>query len=153
MQRMQRGVVLVIAITLFATGTVLAQGSQFRPVDNPFQEGFDYEVGAPLAPNVEVAGLRWSLVRIATRGDREVEAGKPNPVEITLEIENARANNASAQIILLLEDAQGTPLERLSLSTVKVPGGRFKSDVQKVKVEGDALLAMTRLYLFFEVVE
>ena len=54
-------------------------------------------------------------------------------------------------VILLLEDVRGNPVERLSLDAVKIPGGRFKSDVQKLKIEGDSLLAMTRLYLFCEV--
>jgi hypothetical protein len=150
---MQRRVVLTITVILLASGTVLAQGSQFRTVENPFQEGFDYTIGESLAPMVEIDGLRWSLVRIATKGDRDVEADKSNPVEITLEFENAATGNASVQVILLLEDARGAPLEKVEFGAVKVPAGRSKSEVQKTKVEGDALVNMTRLYLFCEVVK
>ncbi len=151
MQRMQRGVVLAMVLSLCASGTLLAQGSTFRAADNPYQEGFAYSVGQALAPNVEIDGVRWSLVRVAPRGDRPIEGSKSNQVEITLELENVSGSAASAQIVLLLEDAGGSPLERISLDAVRVPSGRVKSEAQRTRVEGDALLATARLYLFCEI--
>jgi len=100
------GVVFVIAAAVVST----AQQPTFRTVDNPYQQDFPYAIGADLSLNVEIQGLRWTLMKIAPREGREIEADKENQVDVTLEFENRGTDSAKVQVVLLLEDDNGSPL-------------------------------------------
>lgn len=149
--RSRIGVVSVMVVVAAAAVMSDAQDSDLRSVDNPYQEGFAYTIGSDLTPNVDITGLRWTLVKIAPRNDREIEADKETPIEVTLEFENRAPDSAKAQVIILLEAADGSPLERITCDPVKVGDGRFKQDTQKHKLQGSTLLNATRAYLYCEV--
>ena len=54
-------------------------------------------------------------------------------------------------VIVLFEDAQGAPLDRVECKQVRVSGERGKESVQKFKLEGRVLLDARKVYLFCEV--
>jgi hypothetical protein len=143
------------ALILFraAVGPAAAQETEFRPVSNPFQEGFPYTVGEELAPNVSIDDVRWTLVQVATKGNREIAEDREIPVVVDLEFENRGERGADLLVILLLEDEDGDPLERIRCNPIRAGAGRFKTSTQKAKVMGDALLNTRRLYLFCELQE
>jgi hypothetical protein len=130
-----------------------AQETDFRPVSNPFQEGYSYRIGEDLVPAVDLEGLRWTLVRVAAKSDREISAGQDVQVNVDIEFENRGENAVKVLVVLLLEDQQGNPLERLQIEPFRAGAGRFKAVRQKLKVPGDALLATEGLYLFCEIQE
>lgn len=152
---MKRSQILVLPLLLLtAMAPALAQEEStgdWRQVQSPFQEEFAYAVGDDLRPGVEIDGLRWLRLNLATKGDREIQAGEDTPVILTMEFENRAESSREARIILLLEDADGRPLERLTLDDVKVGGGRVEEDRQKLKINGDALLNLSELYIFCEI--
>lgn len=143
---------LALAISFLAV-VVPASGQEddVRQAESPFQEGFDYTVGDDLDPRVEVDGLRWTRVAVSPRGDREIVEGEEVPVFVHLNFENRSEYSREATVILLFEDNLGRPLQRLPCDNVRVGGGRTKEDRQKLKVDGDVLLATTHLYLYCEV--
>jgi hypothetical protein len=140
------------ALILFwaAAGPAVAQETEFRAVSNPFQEGFPYTVGEEMAPNVNIDGVRWTLVQVVTKGDREIVEDREIPVVVDLEFENRRERAVNLLVILLLENEDGDPLERIRCNPIRAGAGRFKTATQKAKVMGNALLNTRRLYLFCE---
>ncbi len=137
-------------VTVVTLALLWAQEADFRQVTNPFQDGYPYRLGDALAPNVDVEGMRWTLVRVAARTDREIVEDRDVPITVDLEFENRREEATDVLVILLLEDADGNGLERIQCDTVRAGAGRFKSSRQKFKVPGEALLKTEGLYLFCE---
>lgn len=125
--------------------------AEWQQVESPYQEGFKYSVGDDLRPRVEIDGLRWIRLNLATKGEREIKAGEETQMVLTLEFENRAESSREARIILLFQDSVGRPLERLTLDSVKVGSGKFEEDRQKLKINGDALLSMSELYIYCEV--
>ncbi len=130
-----------------------AQETEFRPVSNPFQEGYSYRIGEDLAPAVDLEGLRWTLVRVAPKSDREISAGRDVAIIVDLEFENRGDNAVKVLVVLLLEDQRGNGLERLQFEPFRAGGGRFKAIRMKFKIRGEVLLATEGLYLFCEIQE
>jgi len=130
-----------------------AQETEFRPVSNPFQEGYSYRIGEDLVPAIELDGLRWTLVRVAPKSDREISAGRDVQINVDIEFENRGENAVKVLVVLLLEDQRGNPLERLQIEPFRAGGGRFKAVREKFKVRGEMLLATEGLYLFCEIQE
>jgi hypothetical protein len=133
-----------------AASPAAAQEAEFQSVANPFQDGYLYAVGDDLAPNVSIDGVRWTLVRVAAKGERDIVADKEIPVIVDLEFENRRDRSVGLLVVLLLENENGDPLERIRCNPIRAGSGRFKASRQKAKVMGNALLATKRLYLFCE---
>ena len=143
--------VLTMVLLLVAAVPAAAQESEFAQVSNPFQEGFSYRVGEDLAPNVEVDGVRWRAVRIATKGDRDIEPDKNVPITVDLEFESVRNDAVKVLVIVLLEDGLGNGLERLRCDPpFKLAPGSIKEAQFKFKVAGRNLLGTRNLYLFCE---
>jgi hypothetical protein len=144
-----------IVVTLMATagvvGVGLAQEAEFTPVASPFQNGYPYEIGDDLAPNVDIEGLRWTLVKVSTRTDRDIAADKEIPVVVDLEFENRRDSAVDVLVVLLLENDDGDPLERVRCDPIRAGAERFKSARQRARLPGSALLETRRLYLFCEI--
>jgi len=130
-----------------------AQETEFRPVTNPYQEGFAYRIGDDLVPGVEIDGLRWTLVRIATKGDTDPEPDREMPIIVDVEFENRREHAVSLLVVLLLEGDGSRPLERLEFPSIRAGAGRFKASRAKFKLGGDLLIATRSVYLFCEIEE
>ncbi len=147
--RVQAIALVLIALASPAFGQ--EDAGDWQQVVSPYQEGFKYSVGDDLRPRVEIDGLRWTRLNLATKGEREIQAGEETPMVLTLEFENRAESSREARIILLFQDSVGRPLERISLDSVKVGSGKFEEDRQKLKISGDTLLNMTELYIYCEV--
>ena len=146
-----RSVLVFVVLAMCATCVAHAQDPDVRIEDNPYQEEFDYTLGETLAPNVEIEGLRWTSVRIAPRGDREIDPGDDGvDVEVVVAFDNRGSDDVRAQVVVLLEDGGGQPLERLSLESVRVRDGRTQEADERFEVPGASLLAVERVYLFLE---
>lgn len=128
-----------------------AQESQYRVVESPFQEDFEFAVNTDLEPGVEVAGVRWTRFGVHVKGEREIEAEKNIPVTVELGFVNTNSGGAKVLVIALFEDAEGNPLERVECSKVNANTNRLKESVQKFKISGSVLTAVQRVYLFCEV--
>jgi len=152
MSRTRSWAQLILITTLaIVVGAQETDETEYRSVENPFGEEFSYTIGDELNPNVDIDGVRWNLLQLATRGDQEIVAGRPNPITVTVEFENRRYNNVDLLVILLLEDEDGNDLERIRCDPFGAAGGRIRVHREKVKVSGESLLATRKLYVFYEV--
>ncbi len=143
---------LVFAVLAMCTAIAAhAQDADVRTVDNPYQEEFDYTLGEILAPNVEVEGVRWTSMRVAPRGSGQVDPGDDEvDIELTIALDNRGTDDARVQVVVLLEDGAGQPLDRLSLEPIRVRDGRNENAAERFKVSGASLLAVEKVYLFLE---
>ena len=85
-----------------AVGPAVAQETEFQAVANPYQDGYPYAVGDDLAPNVSIDGVRWTLVRVAAKGERDIAADKEIPVVVDLEFENRRDRTVDLVVVLIM---------------------------------------------------
>ncbi len=139
----------LMALCLTATPAV-AQDADYTTAANPFQDDFDYEIGADLRPLVAVDGVRWIRFAIRPKSDREYDPTKEVPLLVEVDVLN-NGDNAEVLVIVLFEDEDGNSLDRLELDTIKAGRGRLREEIQKHKINGSVLEATRRLYLFFEV--
>jgi hypothetical protein len=144
---------LVVTVTLGFVGHASAQEAMWRLVDNPYQEDLDYTLGTTLTPRVEIDGVRWRSFLLESRRDPNLAAYDQIPVDLTVEVENRSTQTEKVLIILLLEDADGAPLDRIEVKTFKIPSGRLKERTQSADILGQVLLDTRRVYAFFEVLE
>lgn len=129
-----------------------AQTSEWRVVDNPYQEDVEYAIGATFHPGVAVEGMRWHSFTIAPLTTMLME-GETTETEVTVVFENRRSKGARVLAILLLEDADGNPLDRVQIPPFKVGGDRRKERVETVELSGAVINATERVYLFFEIMK
>jgi len=140
------------AITTTISET-FAQDATWRLVDNPYQEDLEYTVGEIASPRVEINGVRWQSFMVQPGQDPNDRRYGRVPVELTVEVENRRTESEKVLVILLLEDADGAPLDRIEVGTFKVPAGRIRERTESADMLGQVLLDTRRVYVFFEVME
>ena len=132
-------------------GSTTAQEGEYRTVNNPFQDGFEYRINTDLRPMVEVDGVRWTRFAIHTKAGQEIATDKDMPVTVELEFVSSNQKKVKVLVIALLEDSSGGPLDRIECKPVAASTNRLKESVQKFKLPGNVLEAMRRVYLFIEV--
>ncbi len=140
-------VVATVAISIPA----LAQSDDWRVVENPYQEDISYTLGSTFRPRVEVEGVRWRLLTIEAPDEATLFDGDEAEVEITNEFENRSSASARILVILLLEDADGNPLDRIETKQFKLAAGRLKERKETVRLPAAKIKAVERVYVFFEV--
>ncbi len=147
-----RGAIVAAALMALSLAAVpaAAQNADYTTAANPFQDDFEYEIGSDLRPLVAVDEVRWIRFAIRPRNDREYDPTKEVPLVVEVDVLN-NGNSADVLLIVLFEDENGNPLDRLELDTIKAGRGRLREEVQKHKISGSVLEATRRLYLFFEV--
>jgi hypothetical protein len=143
---------LIAAAVLTATAAA-AQTPEWRITENPYQEDIEYELGSTHTPMVEVDQIRWRSFNIARPDFGLVEAEETISVDVTFEFENRRDKSAKVLVILLLENENGDPLERIEARPLKLAAGRFKERKETAKLSVEILRAARRAYLFFEVLD
>ncbi len=149
---MRRGVlVTVVLLTVGLIGSATAQEDEYRAVDSPFQDDFEYRINTDLQPMVEVDGVRWTRFGIHTKEGREIEADKSMPITVELEFVNSNQRRVKVLVIVLLENSGGGPLDRIECKPVSASTNRLKKSVQRFKLSGNVLEATRRVYLFIEV--
>lgn len=148
-----RHAVLVTALFLMVglIGSATAQEGEYRAVDNPFQDDFEYRINTDLRPMVEIDGVRWTRFAIRTKEGQEIATDKNIPVTVELEFASSNQNKVKVLVIALLEDSGGGPLDRIECKPVGASTNRLKESVQKFKLPGNILEATRRVYLFIEV--
>jgi hypothetical protein len=143
---------VALAITFgVLVGHVEAQSPEYRSVENPFQDEFDYRIGTTLHPEVEIDGVRWVRFTVQPKEGVEIVADETVPITVELGFVNRRVGGAQIVVIALFETADGSPLDRVECKTVRAGGDRPKEAVQKFKLPGSTLLATRKIYLFAEV--
>ena len=146
-----RRVTVFVVLAMCMTVAIGAQDAEFRAADNPYQEEFAYQLGQELTPNVEIEGVRWMSVRLRPRDEGEIDPEKDDvDVVLSVAFDNRGTDDARVQVIVLLEDDAGRPLDRLSVDPIRVRDGRTQEADEKFRVPGASLLAVGRIYLFLE---
>ncbi|MGD8441595.1 MAG: hypothetical protein PVG53_13775, partial [Holophagae bacterium] len=148
-----RAVLAATALMVCVSGTASAQSPTWREVDNPYQEDIVYQLGETYFPQVDVEGVRWQSLAIDVGDGGLIAAEQDVAVEVSVEVENRTASSERVLIILLLEDADGGPLDRIEMKPFKVGGERRKERRESTRLASEDLRATERVYLFFEVLE
>jgi len=131
---------------------ITAQEGEYRRVDSPYQDDFEYTVNSELTPFVEVDGVRWTRFAVMVKGGKEFVDDKNMAVTVELGFLNRNSDTVRVLVIALFEDAGGTPLDRVECKQVRVSSNRPKESVQKFKLSGAVLEATRRVYLYSEVI-
>jgi len=76
-------------------GSATAQEGEYRAVDNPFQDDFEYRINTDLRPMVEVDGVRWTRFAIRTKAGQEIAADKNIPITVELEFVSSNQERSS----------------------------------------------------------
>jgi len=140
-------VVSVTAISIPA----FAQSADWRVVENPYQEDIEYSIGIAFTPRVEVEGVRWRSFTIEAPDKAFLIDGEEAEIEVTIECENRDSTSARILVILLLEDADGNPLDRIEARQFKLAAGRLKERKETARLPAANIKAVERVYVFFEV--
>jgi len=143
----------IFFIVSIMASPAVAQDDEWRVVDNPYQEDIEYQIGATHTPGVEVEGVRWRSFKIETIERGLFAVGESVDTEVTLAIENRRTKSAKILVIMLLEDENGNPLDRIEARQFKVAAGRLKERTENVRLSGEVLNSTRRIYVFFEILQ
>ena len=130
-----------------------AQSAEWRVADNPYQEDVAYRIGDTFNPGVVVEGVRWHSFTVVAPDRGPTGGGVNLSTDLTVEFENRGSKSAKILVILLLEDADGNPLERIEVRSFKVASGRLKERTEDIVLSSTTLDETERVYLFFEVVD
>lgn len=141
---------LIIAAAAAVAG---AQTPEWRLEDNPYQEDVAYSIGEVFEPGVAVDGVRWLSFTIAAPDPSLLVGTETFETEVLVSLENRRAKSAKVLLILLLEDADGNPLERVEIRQFKVPGNRLRERTEAVEFPNSYIDDVSRAYIFFEILQ
>jgi len=130
-----------------------AQSGDWRIVENPYQEDIEYALGSEFRPGVEVEDIRWRGMTIDGPDPSLLFDGEEAEIEVTMEFENRGNASARILVILLLEDADGNPLDRIEARQFKLAAGRLKERKETVTIPVATIKGLSRIYVFFEVVD
>jgi hypothetical protein len=145
-----RRVMAALAVALLA-GLAYAQDKPggYATGENPFQGEFAFALKQPLDLRVDIVGMRFDSITVTPLGD--IKPGEKMRCQVGAIGSNVGQKKASATVVLLLEDADGRALERVSFDPFKVRSGRAFDEQQKLLVSGDALAATARVYVFISI--
>ena len=132
---------------------VLAQNPDWRIVENPYQEDIEYSIGTTHAPMIEVDGIRWRSFSLERPDFDLVGDDETVDTKVVFEFENRRTKSVKILVILLLEDENGDPIDRITAKPFKLTGGRLKERKETAKLNVGDLKAARRVYLFFEILK
>jgi len=121
----------------------------FAPSSSPFQNEYELTLGSPVDVRVDIVGVRVATLTVTPAA--EVQRGESIRTEFAIAGENSAADRASVSAVLLLEDAEGRSLERVTLEPFRVRGERSFDERQTLRVSGDALAVSAKIYVLFEV--
>ena len=142
--------VMAAVLAFCLPAAAYAQEGYFEEAGNPFQTEPDFTINTELTPQVEVDGVRWMRFTVRTKEGREIAPDRITPVFVELDLFNT-IESARVLVIVLFEDENGNPLDRIECPEINVGRERLREAVQKHKVDGSVLLATRKVYLLFEV--
>lgn len=141
------GVACALAALVIAGLAVAQEG--YAPAENPFQADYAFRLGEPITVRVEVLGVRLDTFSLTAQ--QEGRAGETVKCQAQLVGSSVAEKKATLTTVLLLEDANGRGLGRVTLGPFKAKPGKAFDEKQKVTAEGNALAGATRAYLFVQV--
>ena len=141
--------VAALAAVLAASFASGQEGPAYATAENPFQGDFPLVVGQAVVLRVDVLGVHLDGITVSAIG--EARAGEKAKCEVAVAGTNTGDKKPQLTAVLLLEDADDKPLERLTLDPFKVKAGKPFQEKQRLAVSGDALLAARKVYLFVQV--
>ncbi len=121
-----------------------------KEVQSPFQEEIEYKPGQLLELNLLIDGIHWTSFKIGSQNTEDLKPGKTTKIEVINTLENRSSHSRVISIVILLENETGNLLQRLSMGEVKLSKGKYRTDRQKFKVETDALIGLSKIYIFAE---
>jgi hypothetical protein len=142
--------VAVVLLVVLAAGVAAAQQpGSYTPVENPYQADLAFTSGRQIDLFVEIDGVRVDGIMVLPGGDPR--AGEQ--VECQLQVLGASVaeKRATVNAVVLLEDAGDKPLERVTMDPFRVKAGKPFDERQKRVVNGDALLAASKVYVLVQV--
>jgi hypothetical protein len=144
-----RRVIFALVAALVAGALFAQETPAYTPGENPFQGDFTFVLGQAVGLHVDIQGVRLDSVTVSAVG--EVRPGQKVKCEAVLAGNNTTDKKPTLTTVLLLEDADGQTLEKVTLDPFKAKAGREFQERQKVTVGGDALAAAHKVYLFIQV--
>ncbi|MFI5143205.1 MAG: hypothetical protein ACHQQS_10860 [Thermoanaerobaculales bacterium] len=142
--------VLAAVAALLIAGTLGGQQtSGYPPGDNPFQAEYDFALGQPVQLHVDVQGVRFDALTVVAL--EAVKSGAKTRCEVQVTGTNAAEKRATVTTVLLLEDASGKGLDRLTLEAFKVKPAKPIEEKQRLTVAADSLSSATKVYVFVQV--
>jgi len=150
---MRRNVLSAFLVVLISWVPLLwAQDSASAPkeVDSPYQAEMNYHPGDLLELNLIIDGIRWSTFKLDAGDLSDLKSGNTTKIEVTNTLENVGSHTRSLSLVILLEDEKGSMLKRLTLGSIKLSKGKYRSDHQKFKVMDENLMELAKIYIFAE---
>ncbi len=146
---MQRVLAGVAALLLAGVGGA-QEPSGYPSKENPFGADYAFELGKPIQLHVNVEGVSFDSVTVVAL--QEVKAGTKVKCEVQFSGAGAAEKKATVTSVLLLEDATGKGLERLTLDTFKVKPGKPLDEKQRLSAGAESLSGATKVYVYIQVV-
>jgi hypothetical protein len=144
-----RRVIFALVVGLVAGALVAQETPAYTPGENPFQGDFAFVLGQAVGLRVDLQGVHLDSVTMSAVG--EVRPGQKVKCEAVVAGSNTTDKKATLTAVLLLEDADGKKLERVTLDPFRAKAGKDFQERQKVFVGGDALTGARKVYLFIQV--
>lgn len=140
MHRVTGALALLLAASAFAQDP-----GQYQVAENPFQGEYTVTLGTAVPLRAAVAGVQLDTLTIsAAAGDRPT-------CEVALSGANQGDEKVTLAAVLLLEDANGQALERLTLTKFRVKAGRSFNVDEALGVQPSTLAAIAKVYVFIRV--
>jgi hypothetical protein len=145
-----RPVLVSLMVVLAAGGAFAQESGGYATAENPYQGEHDFAVGRAVPLRVDVQGMRFDAITAFALED--VRAGAQIRCEVQATGSNAATGKGTVTMVLLLEDANGRGMDRITLDSFKVKNGKPFDVRQKVSLSGDSLTAAAKVYVFVQVV-
>ena len=142
-------VVAVLVVVLVAGVAVAQQPGSYTPAENPYQADLAFTSGKPIDLFVEIEGVRLDGIVVLPGGD--ARAGEQVECDIQVVGVSVAEKRATINTVILLEDAEGKPLERETLDPFRVKAGKPFDEKQKRAVSGSALINAAKVYVLVQV--
>ena len=144
-----RRVIFALVVALVSGALFAEESPTYTLGENPFQGDFAFTVGQPVVLRAEIQGVRLDSVTLSARGD--VRPGEKVKCDVVVAGSNTTDKKATLTVVLLLEDADGKALEKVTLDPFRAKGSKEFQEQQKVTIAGDSLAGARKVYLFIQV--
>lgn len=141
-----RGAMGALALML-AVPVVAQDQSSYTAAENPYQAEYTFVAGQPIVLKVQIQTVAFDTLTVTP----EPASGKTTTCTVNLDGANQGDGKVTVTGVLLLEDANGHALERLTMAPFKVKSGRPFARSESLDLQAATLTAAVRIYLFLKV--
>ena len=143
-----RSLLALLVAVVGATSVVAQETGAYSQGENPFQADYEFVLGRPIEVRVDVQGVRIDQVTLLAL--EEVRPGSEVRGEIQIAGSNVGDKKATLTLVMLLEDANGKGLGRVSMEPFKAKTGKPFDQRQKVTIAANSLNGALRVFLFVQ---